>query len=182
MSYYRRHLPHWHPDDAWLFVTWCLAGSLTTRPAQEFLAQDRELDRATSGPAWLKDPQVAAMVCAVIHQAESEQALCKLGGYVVMSNHVHLLALPLKSASALTHWIKGVSAHRANRILNRVGAPFWQHESFDHWVRNSRDYGHTLGYIEQNPVRAGLVSSPEQWPWSSAGQASACPGFNLKDS
>ena len=28
MSYYERRLPHWHPEDAWLFITWRLAGSL----------------------------------------------------------------------------------------------------------------------------------------------------------
>ena len=141
------------------------------------------LDRAERGPVWLKDPRVANMVCEVIQQAESPRRLCRLGGYVVMSNHVHLLALPLEPAASLTHWIKGVSARYAQRILNRTGGPFWQHESFDHWVRNSREYERILNYIEQNPVRAGLVNSPEQWPWSSAatGQAKACPTLTGQD-
>ena len=140
MPYYQRHLPHWQPEEAWLFVTWRLAGSL---PAME-------------GPHWLNDARVASMVCEVIRQAESPRRLCRLGGYVVMSNHVHLPALPLETAAGLTHWIKGVSARSANRILNRTGAPFWQHESFDHWVRDSREYGRIkeLHRTESRPGRA----------------------------
>ena len=140
---------------------------------EAFVSLDRMLDRAERGPVWLKDPRVASLVCQVIQQAESPRRLCRLGGYVVMSNHVHLLALPLEPAANLTHWIKGVSARYAQRILSRTGGPFWQHESFDHWVRNSREYERILNYIEHNPVRAGLVSSPEQWPWSSAGREPA---------
>jgi len=49
-------------------------------------------------------------------------------------------------------------------------------------VRTSREYERILNYIEQNPVRAGLVDSPEQWPRSSAatGQAKACPTIHDK--
>jgi putative transposase len=179
MAFYRRHLPHWHPEEAWLFVTWRLAGSLPASAiaSNDFVALDRVLDQASHGPVWLDDARVANMVCDVIQQAAAERRLCLLGGYVVMSNHVHLLALPVASAARLTHWIKGTSARYANRILNRTGTAFWQHESFDHWVRNSREYERILGYIHHNPVRAGLVSSPEHWPWSSAAarQAEACP-------
>jgi REP element-mobilizing transposase RayT len=179
VAYYQRHLPHWQPEEAWLFGTWRLAGSLPVNhplmnspagvPAgKAFVSLDRVLDRAAGGPVWLKDPRVASMVCDVIQQAESPRRLCRLGGYVVMSNHVHLLAQPLETAPTLTHWIKGLSARYANQILNRTGGSFWQHEYFDRWVRNSREYARILNYTEQNPVRAGLVTSPEQWLWSSA--------------
>jgi putative transposase len=181
MSFYRRHLPHWHPDEAWLFVTWRLAGSLPAFARENlagkaFVALDRVLDQAIHGPLWLNDTRVASMVCEVIQQGAARR-LFLLGGYVVMSNHVHLLALPFAPAARVTHWIKGTSARYANRILNRTGMAFWQHESFDHWVRNTREYERILHYIHHNPVRAGLVSSPEQWPWSTAAtrQAEACP-------
>ncbi len=177
MPYYERHLPHWQPEDAWLFETWRLAGSLPSHviptpaaasPGDAFVAMDRILDQGASGPVWLKDTRVARMLCDVIRQAESPQKLCTVGGYVVMSNHVHLLVLPLGTSAKMTRWVKGISARSANRILGRTGEPFWQHESFDHWVRDSREYDRILRYIEWNPVRAGLVSSPEQWRWSSA--------------
>jgi len=192
MAYYERQLPHWHPEVAWLFVTWRLYGSLPVDklkhvppadklkhvpPADKlkhvpsgevFRAFDRALDAALHGPMWLKEPRVASAVCQAIHQAESPRQLCKLGGFVVVSNHVHVLVMPLQPASKVTHWIRGVSARNANRILNRTGAAFWQHESFDHWVRSLSEYERILNYIEQNPVRAGLAASSEQWPWSSA--------------
>ena len=49
-----------------------------------------------------------------------------------------------------------------------TGEPFWQDETFDHWVRDEWSYRRIVRYIEWNPVKAGLVSEPQQWPWSSA--------------
>jgi putative transposase len=176
MAYYERHLPHWHPDGAWLFITWRLHGSmplgisprLTEAPGRQFLALDRLLDQAATGPTWLTDARVASAVCDVIRDADSQRQLCKLGAFVTMSNHVHVLLLPIEPVAKVTCWIKGVSARTANLILNRTGETFWQHESFDHWVRNGREYERILNYIEENPVRAGLVGCREQWAWSSA--------------
>jgi len=50
-----------------------------------------------------------------------------------------------------------------------TGQPFWQDESFDHYLRAASRLDRTIAYIEQNPVSAGLVCSAEHWPWSSAG-------------
>jgi len=44
--------------------------------------------------------------------------------------------------------LKGLTAHEANRILGRTG-PFWQAESYDHPVRDGREFGPIHGYIEQ---------------------------------
>ena len=52
--------------------------------------------------------------------------------------------------------------------LGRTGKPFWQVESYDHWVRNAYQFQRIISYIEWNPVSAGLVEKPEDWPWSSA--------------
>ena len=72
------------------------------------------------------------------------------------------------SLPRVTQWIKGASAREANRILNRAGCPFWQDESFDHWCRNEAEFARIKQYIEWNPVKAGLVKRPDDWPWSSA--------------
>jgi hypothetical protein len=53
--------------------------------------------------------------------------------------------------------------------LGRRGKPFWQDETFDHWVRNEREYGKIRFYIEYNPVAAGLVKRPEEWRWRAGG-------------
>src|SRR5437016_1201069 len=54
-----------------------------------------------------------------------------------MPNHVHMLVLPKISPSKFMKSLKGFTAREANLVLNRTGEPFWQAESYDHWVRNS---------------------------------------------
>jgi REP element-mobilizing transposase RayT len=44
----------------------------------------------------------------------------------------------------------------------------WYPDYYDRFIRDERHYAATVDYIHQNPVRAGLVSHPEAWPWSSA--------------
>ena len=64
--------------------------------------------------------------------------------------------------------LKGFTARKANVILGRTGQPFWQDESFDHWVRDEVEFARVVSYIERNPVTAGLVKDPGDWRWSSA--------------
>jgi hypothetical protein len=72
--------------------------------------------------------------------------------------------------------IKSGSARAANARLGRTGMPFWQDESYDHWVRSDQERRSIIRYIHFNPVTAGLVAEPKQWPWSSAGwQRTALP-------
>jgi len=72
--------------------------------------------------------------------------------------------------------VKSASARTANATLGRTGKPFWQDESYDHWVRSDRERACVVRYIEYNPVAAGLVAAPEDWQWSSAGwQRTALP-------
>jgi REP element-mobilizing transposase RayT len=53
-------------------------------------------------------------------------------------------------------------------VLARTGEPFWQREAYDHWVRNETEFERIRRYIEENPVRAGLAATSEEYPWSSA--------------
>jgi len=58
----------------------------------------------------------------------------------------------------------------ANREIGapRTAAPVWHREYWDRFIRNERHFQQAVEYIHQNPVKAGLVERPEQWPWSSA--------------
>jgi REP element-mobilizing transposase RayT len=85
-----------------------------------------------------------------------------------MPNHVHVLVDPLKAVSEVTRAVKSASAREANRVLGRSGMPFWQDESYDHWVRDAKEFNRIVRYIEWNPVDAGLASRIEDWAWSSA--------------
>ena len=52
--------------------------------------------------------------------------------------------------------------------LGVVQGRIWQREYWDRFIRNERHYWEVKAYIEKNPVKAGLVNTPEKWPWSSA--------------
>jgi REP element-mobilizing transposase RayT len=195
--FYRRNLPHWQPEGKAIFLTWRLFGSLpstgrnacatfghadqdpraamhrqeclshSTDWGRKFRMIDAELDRGAFGPAWLHNREIAAYVeTAIIRGAKL--GCFVLHAYVVMPNHVHLLVEPRVSLRRITAGIKGTSARYANAALGRVGRPFWQDESFDHWIRNEAGFQRICTYVERNPVIARLVKRPGDWPWSSA--------------
>ena len=85
-----------------------------------------------------------------------------------MSNHVHVLIRPLQQPTRLLQSLKGTTAREANLILARTGQPFWQHESYDHWVRDQPELERIVAYIENNPVKAGLVAEASAYRWSRA--------------
>lgn len=177
-SFYRRNLPHWHPEETAIFLTWRLSGSLpkgftedlkkcSREPRKQFLSTERVLDAASSGPLWLKDPEIAGCVERAIRRG-AELRRFVLRAYVVMPNHVHVLLDPLVPLHKITNGIKGASAREANVMLRRTGMPFWQDEVFDHWIRDAGQFARTKAYIENNPVKARLCADPHDWPWSSA--------------
>ena len=177
MTQYARDLPHWHPQGKSLFVTWRLFGSLPVNvlralgqkkisSGRRFVELDSFLDRAACGPHWLKDPRIARCVVDGLLRGE-ELAHYRLHAFVVMSNHVYALMDPKVPVAAAMDALKGATARRANQLLGRTGAHFWQDESFDHWVRNDAEFARIRAYIEGNPVSAGLAQRSEQWPWSS---------------
>ncbi|MGC2831204.1 MAG: transposase [Candidatus Acidiferrum sp.] len=197
MTFYRRNLPHWHPEGKSIFITWRLYGSLpasilkkirtarngcATKPAdadsqespgKQFLQFDAALDFAKSGPVWLLDPEFAEYAEYPILRG-AELGRYELHAYVVMPNHVHVLLDPHLPLAKISGVIKGVAARDINARLGRSGKPLWQDESFDHWIRNSAEFERIRQYIAWNPVRAHLVAQPQHWKWSSAGN----PYFN----
>lgn len=179
MSFYQpRGLPHWDPGDAALFITWRLHGSLPAAPSewealpagQRFVAVDRSLHRSSTGPQWLNLASVAELVRRALHYGEDALHLYDLAAWVIMSNHVHILIQPHAPMARITKSVKSYSGKEANRILQRTGQPFWQNESYDRAVRNRKEFDNIVEYIEFNPVGAGIVSNPEDWPWSSASE------------
>ena len=126
---------------------------------------DQLLDTGSTGPTWLKQAEIARLVTDAIHHYDGKFYF--LVCYCIMPNHVHQLVIPFAKEPPLhsvLRDLKGFTARMANRLLCRTG-PFWQPESFDHVVRPGR-LTQTLRYILENPVKAGLVSSWEEWPYS----------------
>jgi hypothetical protein len=66
--------------------------------------------------------------------------------------------------------LKGITAKRANAMLALTGHPFWQEESYDHLVRDQSEFENVRNYIEENPVRAGLVTEASEYRWVERGR------------
>ena len=175
---YPRRLPHWQKESAAYFVTWRLHGSLPssviadcwTQEGPKFVRTDRLLDATASGPRWLLQPAIAGSVAKILLDGEKKGPY-QLGAWVVMPNHVHVVLQPQSELPKAVSWIKACSARDANRLLHRTGHQFWARDYFDRWIRDRIEEQRTVRYIEQNPVKAGLCSTPEDWLWSSANAA-----------
>ena len=92
-------------------------------------------------------------------------------GAVVMPDHVHLIFTALDdeqrrtfSQAEIMNGIKGASAHKINRALDRNGQ-VWGEESFDRILRSDESLEEKVRYLCGNPVRNGLVENESDYPW-----------------
>lgn len=137
---YRGRLPHLVNPGKTYFVTFCARRGLT-----------------------LSDEARDITLASCIHD---HQMLCWVDCCVVMPDHVHLLVIPHDDVmlARVMARIKGASVHRINRALSRAGN-LWQRESFDHILRSDEKLDQVREYICMNPVKAGLASTPDEYPW-----------------
>ncbi len=129
---------------------------------------DRRLD-AGYGACVLRRDAAAAIVQDALLFGDGERY--RLLAWVVMPNHVHALCevMPGVSLSTVVHAWKSYTAQQLNRLLGATGR-LWQPDYFDRYMRDDNHFEATLRYIEDNPVKAGLVDAAEAWRWSSAWQ------------
>ena len=153
-------------------------GELYKQDKRYFGQFDAWLDRCVvESPRWLADEYVAQIVADEIRRLDGERY--RLVAYCIMSNHVHLMTdtgehvfkplhqgltapYPLTDTLRL---LKGRSARHCNQALGRSGQ-FWHHESYDHVVRDQKEYERIIGYIVNNPVKAGLVENWDDWKFT----------------
>jgi REP element-mobilizing transposase RayT len=136
---------------------------------------DNWLDRCIGeSPRWLLQEKVARIVVGSIHELDGKRYT--LMAACIMPNHVHLLIDTQGIEVSAAHQgatagypladtlkqLKGRTARFANQALGRTGA-FWQHESYDHVVRNAQELERIHWYILNNPVKAGLVFRWHDW-------------------
>jgi REP element-mobilizing transposase RayT len=135
------------------------------------------LDRAADSPRWLSEPHLAKTVLGEIQTLDP--AFYHLHACCLMSNHVHLLIdqqdIPEPPArkdgkhntalSRAMRQLKSKSGYACAQLLEKPGS-FWQHESYDHVVRNEKEFERILAYIVNNPVKAGLVDEWHEWPYT----------------
>jgi hypothetical protein len=146
VTYCERRLPHWDLVEHPVFVTFRLHGSLPAgrvfppkrlSSGKAFVALGRVLDTCTSGPLYLRMPEIAEVVVHSLRDGEIRFGRYQMHSFVVMPNHVHVLVTPHVPSTRWLGPLKGFIAHEANRILGRSG-PLWQDESYDHWCARMR--------------------------------------------
>ena len=98
-----------------------------------------------------------------------------LVGYVVMPEHIHLLIgePDERSVAVVMQVLKQrvsrqcLARGRSRLPQDAAPQPFWYPRSYDFNVFSEKKIAEKLDYIHWNPVKRGLVASPEQWRWSS---------------
>lgn len=110
------------------------------------------------GACVLKTPELAEIVAQSLRHFDNDRYL--LLDFVVMPNHVHLLASFPSEAAMLAQcesW-KHYTATQINRRLRQRGR-FWQQDGFDHLVRNDEQFAYLRRYIANNPAKARLTET-----------------------
>jgi putative transposase len=96
-----------------------------------------------------------------------------VGRYVIMPDHVHFFCRPELDAKPLSEFVgswKSYTSRRINALGGLRSTPAattqWQREFFDHVLRSDESYSEKWNYVRDNAVRAGLVSSADDWPYA----------------
>lgn len=105
-------------------------------------------------------------VMSALHDQRSRECNAWLvGEYVLMPEHLHFLCCPRRVADGIsverwTGWWKDQFSKHIRQPLWR-----WQAGLFHTRIRSDHHLLEKRGYIQENPVKAGLATQPEQWPW-----------------
>ena len=86
-----------------------------------------------------------------------------VGFYMVMPDHLHLFCSPKNEKHRVEQWV----TFWKRLVRRQLGAPqpLLQAHSFHRRLRRDENYSEKWEYVRLNPVRAGLVSDPDEWPY-----------------
>jgi putative transposase len=187
----RGYLPHCDKPGLVQFVTFRLANSLPVTRRGEWehlLAIQKRSDAPRSGArsiasreqrtkledyldrghgeCLLRDPQISTLMENTLRFHHGKRF--ELLAWIVMPNHVHVLIKTGRTplSKIIQNW-KSVAAIAANKLVERTG-DFWQLDYWDTYMRDAEQTRKAVRYIENNPVKAKLCRTPEEWPFSSA--------------
>jgi putative transposase len=141
----RRNLPHFQEPGRVYFITWrCKEGRLLSPEERQVTM---EALRHWDGIKWT------------------------LYAAVGLPDHLHALTQPLPVGKGgvidlgeIIKSVKGFSAWKINRLRKSEGS-IWQDERHDRIVRDEGEFLEKWQYIKNNPLKAGLASNPEDYPW-----------------
>jgi putative transposase len=125
----------------------------------------------------------------ILHQTWSEATAWLVGDYLLMPDHLHLFCAPRDSHFTIEKWISywkreftmkqkwlaGISSERdrrlappaeGQRLVSSLAPPEWrfQPRGWHHRLRDGENYSEKWLYVQEDPVRKGLVKRIEDWP------------------
>ena len=179
----RGYLPHRDKPGLLQMITYHLADSLPAELVEKFKMEIQCLQQkkqntqyrkkienwidAGCGSCILKNPQIAQLVYDNFTFYNGKRY--DLISWVIMPNHIHVLIYAYEGVALskiIQSW-KGYTGKKINEIL-KISGRVWHREYWDRYIRDEKHYNSTIKYIEQNPVKAGLVEKAEDWKWSSS--------------
>lgn len=89
-----------------------------------------------------------------------------IGRYVILPDHIHLFCSPTADAPQLKRWIAYWKSEASKNWPQQEQHPIWQRDFWDRQLRTGESYESKWAYVYNNPVRHGLVSRPEDWPYA----------------
>jgi putative transposase len=145
--FYRKYLGH---GDVPGWVAWSAVFSVTICALPRCV-----LPRGANNLCF--DPVGSAILNASRHYDSLEKWDVSL--LLLMPDHLHLTVTPCLGYSLsplIRDW---------KRYLCRTHRINFQRDFFDHRIRNAENFNVQCQYVRENPVRAGLVEKPDEWPW-----------------
>jgi putative transposase len=101
----------------------------------------------------------------LLRQLWSEHTLYQVGRYMVMPDHLHFFCIPGSwPPEPLSRWVQFWKSAAARAWPER-GIKVWQRGFWDVQILTAQSYSQKWDYVRQNPVRAGLVDTPDEWAY-----------------
>ncbi len=185
--YYAGSAPHRDMPHSLQFITFRLADSLPQRLLREL---EREASRlaepqrtsykrrrleewldAGYGCCVLSRPELAEVVVSTLHYHHGRRY--RLIAWCIMPNHLHVLIEQHYSLPRIVQTWKSMTTrwmllNNERLALGVPGRSLWMRDYWDRYIRDEKHFDAAVHYILDNPVKAGLCVSADQWRWSSA--------------
>jgi putative transposase len=98
-----------------------------------------------------------------LRQVWQESDAWLVGRYVLMPDHLHLFAAPGRLEIAFDNWVRYWKSRFT--MLRLIPSQEWQTDHWDTRLRSGESYDAKWEYVRNNPVRAGLVKTADEWPY-----------------
>ena len=114
---------------------------------------------------YFRSDRIAKWVLATLQQIAAQHPF-SLRAYCLMPDHLHVLLQGDSTSSDLLSFVKTFKHKTTFHFRAKTGKTLWQISFFDHILRTAEELSKTAEYILSNPVRAGLVKRPQDYPYS----------------